>query len=316
MKKTLRKNHGADEHPKNQLPSHPRWDGPEDSLGRYIRAESKKTLLAYRSKPKLVQRDANEEAAIARGGYANRQLFELVQNGADAASKISEGGRIEIRLSESHLYCADNGKPIDKDGYTALELSHMSPKRDTKEIGRFGLGFKSVLGICETPQFFSLNGSFRFDPGLARQRIRYVAKAVESFPTLSLPEPIDPYEYITEDPDLAELMTWASNIVRLSLIPGKRSSLTEQIRRFPGEFLLFVDHVKSLSLSDQEMGIERCLEVQRKDKHHILSDGSNSSYWRVFSCTHTLSEAAREDRRSLDNAREGVTTELTAELTC
>ena len=42
----------------------------------------------------------------------------------------------------------------------------MSPKRDNKEIGRFGLGFKSVLGICKTPQFFSLNGSFRFDPAL------------------------------------------------------------------------------------------------------------------------------------------------------
>ena len=42
-------------------------------------------------------------------------------------------------------------------------LAHTSSKRDTGEIGRFGMGFKSVLGITDTPEFFSRSGSIRFD---------------------------------------------------------------------------------------------------------------------------------------------------------
>ena len=283
---------------------HREWAGPDGKLGRHIYAESQKTLDAYRSKETLVQRDANEEADIARGGYAHRQLFELVQNGADAATKISDGGRIDIILTESHLYCADNGWPIDEAGVTALELSHMSPKRDTNEIGRFGLGFKSVLGVSRAPEFFSLAGSFSFDPDRARRRILSVVPEAESCPTLSLPEPIDPRPYRAGDAVLAGLMKWASNIVRLPLIPKAKASLSTQIGNFPGEFLLFVKHLRSLSLTDRVTGASRHLRVRRRGDHHILSDGGGTSSWRVFSRRHRLSRAAQEDNRSLDNAAE------------
>ena len=283
---------------------HRNWAGPDGRLGRHISAESQKTLDAYASKETLVQRDANEEADIARGGYAHRQLFELVQNGADAAAKISDGGRIDIILADKHLYCADNGRPIDEAGVTALELSHMSPKRDTNEIGRFGLGFKSVLGVSEAPEFFSKAGSFIFDPGRARKRIRSVVPETKSCPTLSLPEPIDPRPYRAADQVLADLMKWASNIVRLPLRPAAKSSLGKQMQDFPGEFLLFVEHLKSLSLQDRTAGVSRRFQVRRRGDHHILVDGNSRSSWRVFNRTHRLSRAARDDSRSLDNASE------------
>ncbi len=112
-------------------------------MGRYIEAESRKRLEAYRIQPKDVIEHANQEDDTARGGYARRQIFELVQNGADALKERESGGSIEIRLTRNHLYCADNGAPIDEAGAQALMFSHMSPKRSTAEIGRFGLGFKS-----------------------------------------------------------------------------------------------------------------------------------------------------------------------------
>ena len=138
------------------------WAGIEGSIGAYIREQSENTLAAYRSQPNLVAEHANTEEDTARGGYANRQLLELVQNGADALS-LSDGGQIWIRLTPTHLYCADEGEPIDKDGVRALMFSHLSPKRGTEEIGRFGLGFKSVLGVTDSPEFFSKSGSFQFD---------------------------------------------------------------------------------------------------------------------------------------------------------
>ena len=136
------------------------WAGLTGYIGEYISDETRKTIDAYRSQPNLVAEHANHEEDTARGGYSRRQLFELVQNGADALSD-SVGGRIWIGLTRDYLYCADEGQPIDQDGVRALMFAYLSPKRGTDEIGRFGLGFKSVLGVTDAPEFFSRSGSFR-----------------------------------------------------------------------------------------------------------------------------------------------------------
>ncbi|WP_420462673.1 DEAD/DEAH box helicase family protein [Candidatus Palauibacter sp.] len=279
------------------------WIGLDGELARYIAADSKKTLEAYRSQPKLVQEHANQEKDTARGGYAHRQLFELVQNGADALASAAGGGRIVIQLTESHLYCADDGRPIDQDGVTALKFSHMSPKRGTAEIGRFGLGFKSVLGVSSAPEFFSRLGSFRFDPELARRRISEVAPVATSFPTLRLPEPLDPHVACRNDQVLNQLMKWANNIVRLPLKPDVRQDLVLQMEGFPGEFLLFVEHVRSLWLFDWERPKSRRFATERRGDEYALLQGDSASEWKVFDREHTLSYRAREDSRSLDNAR-------------
>ena len=219
----------------------------DGQIGAYIREESAKTLEAYRSQPNLVTEHANTEEYTAHGGYAHRQLFELVQNGADALSR-SDGGQIWIRLTPTHLYCADEGQAIDEDGVTALMFSHLSPKRGTDEIGRFGLGFKSVLGVTDTPEFFSRSGSFRFDRASAAERIGQIAPDAERFPALRLPEAIHPIREAATDPILRDMMGWATNIVRLPLKPGAHQALDKQIKEFPAKFLLSVKHVGRLVL--------------------------------------------------------------------
>ena len=104
------------------------WAGPDGLIGIYISEESEKTLAAYRSQPNLIIEHANHEEDTARGGYARRQLFELVQNGADALSGTNTG-RIHIRLTPTHLYCADEGQSIDRDGVRALMFSHVPQAR-------------------------------------------------------------------------------------------------------------------------------------------------------------------------------------------
>ena len=280
------------------------WAGPSGALSRYVTADSRKTLGAYRKQPTLLREHVNHEKDTARGGYAHRQLFELAQNSADALAGASGGGRIAMLLTESHLYCADGGRHIDKEGVNALKFSYLSPKRGTAEIGRFGLGFKSVLGVSEAPEFFSRTGSFRFDPDRARRRILAQVPGATMFPTLRLPEPIDPQDCCDGDPILTELMAWANNIVRLPLKVGARLGLESQIQAFPGQFLLFVDHVRSLLLRDLATGKSRRFEVERRDGEQVLSDGDGVSRWRVLTRRHTLSDAARADSRSLDDARE------------
>ena len=156
-----------------------------------------------------------------RGGYAHRQLIELVQNSADQLTK-SDGRRIYVQLTQTHLYCADDGRPIDQDGARALLFSHLSPKRSTVEIGRFGVGFKSVLGVSDRPAVFSRSGSFQFNREDAAERIRRVAPKVENCPVLRLAEPINPQAVAESDSVLRSLMDWAVNVVRLLLKSGAR----------------------------------------------------------------------------------------------
>ena len=300
-------------------PTRSEWTGPSGQIGVYIAEQSKNTLEAYRNQPILVAEHANHEQDTARGGYARRQLFELVQNAADALAS-SSGGRIELRLTSDYLYCADNGRAIDEDGVKALMFSHLSPKRGTAEIGRFGLGFKSVLGVTDAPEFFSHSGSFRFDSDAAYEDIRRIVPDAELYPSLRLPVAIDPRPEKGTDPVLCGLMGWASNIVRLPLKPGAHGSLVGQAEDFPSQFLLFVEHVSELDIQIDGVGDSqesaRSFRLQLEDESLVaesgennprwmtLMDGDQESRWMLVRDTHELSEDARADSRSLDDATE------------
>ena len=266
----------------------------------YIREQVDNTLEAYRAQPNLVEEHANTEDALAYGGYADRQLLELIQNSADALAVKEGGGRIRVRLTRDYLYCADEGIPIDKDGVTALMFARMSPKRGTNQIGRFGLGFKAVLGITDRPEFFSRAGSFYFDKLDADNRIRSIVPEAQNFPVLRLPHAFDPNAAFGNDPILQRMAVWATNIVRLPLISDVYDRLSEQITSFPPEFLLFVEHVKQLMFDTEESDL--VLSISREGDHYLLKEGDDTKRWKLFEHTHKLSDEARSDGRSADDA--------------
>ena len=278
------------------------WAGPNGPLGRFVAEETARTLNAYREQRHLVTEHANQEHDTAHGGYAHRQLYELVQNSADALSHPGTGQSILIRLTKQFLYCADDGKPIDEDGVKGLMFAHMSSKRGTSEIGRFGMGFKSVLGVTDNPEFFSRSGSIRFDRNQAADRIGRIVQE-ERYPALRLPESISPDTESSKDDDLRELMSWATNIIRLPLKYNAFRGLAKQIDEFPPEFLLFVPHVRYLTL-ERSTGTSREFTLRHEGEELELDTGQSSSRWRRCQTTHTLSEMARQDSRTLDDAEE------------
>src|SRR3954462_4574590 len=144
------------------MTSSSQWNGLDSAIAAKVRELSTQALGAYREAPRLVEEHHNLELAAVEGGYGRRQLFELIQNGADEL--LGSHGRIQVVLTENALYCANQGNPLSVEGVRALQFSHLSAKKGV-EIGRFGLGFKSVLGITRTPEIFSRSGSVRFDPG-------------------------------------------------------------------------------------------------------------------------------------------------------
>src|SRR5207302_9161604 len=112
------------------------------------------------------------------------------------------GGSVEVILTDDAFYCANGGEPIDVPGAQAILLAHVSQKRGD-EIGRFGLGFKSVLEVTESPEFYSRSGSFVWDYGRA---LGQIAEAVPGFvpgttlaPRLRVAYPVDPIEAFAAD---------------------------------------------------------------------------------------------------------------------
>ena len=269
----------------------PDWIDPEGKLGRFIVNETEKSLKSYREQPKLITEHARAEFSTVHGGYAHRQLFELVQNSADALRRTPNGKAILVRLTENFLYCADDGKPLDERGIEGLMFSHM-PNKEGDDIGRFGVGFKSVLGVTDSPEFYSRPVSFRFDRARSADCLAKI-KFADHYPALRLPEPIDPVQEKEKDEDLSELMSWATNIVRLPLKPGVHSDLSEQMQNFPPEFLLFVDHVRYLTLENQEQSREFMLD-NREGVFH-LNTGEGTTQWQRFQTTCHLSKEARGD---------------------
>lgn len=281
----------------SDAPLLPDWDDEDSTIGRHVKKLSQQCLDAYRVNPSLVREHANIERATAQGGYGRRQIYELVQNGADALLD-HPGGQIYVLLTQNALYCANEGQPISEDGVDAILSSHVSMKRGS-EIGRFGLGFKSVLGVTNSPQFYSRSGSFGFNGDDAAHSIRAVVPTAARVPALRVAKTLDPADAAASDPHLKELMSWATTVVKLPWVAEGADWLQEDIDDFPAEFLLFCPHVGSLILEDMTRQLKREIILHKLGDQIRIQEGEQTAYWKVFHTEHTPSETARKDAGEL-----------------
>lgn len=288
--------------------------------------QSSTVLKTYAVDPGLIPEHANGERRITQGGYGDRQLFELVQNAADEIA-AQPGGTVHVVLTDTHLYCANEGEPVTPDGAETILRMSMSRKRGG-QIGRFGVGVKSVLVVTDAPQFFSSSGSFGFDREWAYGQIRSVpgvrARLGEEFeaPVLRMARPLDESVERAADPVLDELLGWATTVVRLPLLDGAADRLGQDMHggqasagreEFPVGFQLFSPHVAKVVLEDRRPRpvVRRTLTVERDQKLHTVREERpgrqpSTGNWRVFTLTHEPTIAARSsagelhDRVSID----------------
>ncbi|MCC5839999.1 MAG: DEAD/DEAH box helicase [Opitutales bacterium] len=250
-------------------------------------------LAAYRACPRDILEHAGKEESVSAGGYGYRQILELVQNGADAILEAQQNSipdphsRIEVRLTDSHVYVANTGAPLSEQGLEALLSSDLSPKRGN-QIGRFGLGFKSLLRLGGVIDLFTrANGNIRFDPERCCRELRD-AFSTSKAPGLRLAWPLD-ITARAADPVL-ESLAWAETVVRAEVCaPGLREHLDTEIREFPREFLLFLDHPVELKLATRTAE-PVVLRVEHQNDIKILHSGAEQTRWRVFSREVTMED--------------------------
>ncbi|MFD8044195.1 DEAD/DEAH box helicase [Streptomyces chartreusis] len=283
--------------------------------------QSSRVLQTYEVDPGLIPEHANGERRITQGGYGDRQLFELVQNAADEIA-ADPGGSVQVVLTDRHLYCANEGEPVTTEGAETILRMSMSRKRGG-QIGRFGVGVKSVLVVTDTPQFFSSSGSFGFDRKWAFDKIRSVPGVREHLgerfeaPVLRMARPLDADAERAQDPVLDELLGWATTVVRLPLLDGAAGRLARDMyggrtnagsdrEEFPLGFQLLSPHVGKVVLEDRRprQAVRRVLTAEQSSDVHTVTEERTgktplSARWRVFSRTHEPGPAARADASEL-----------------
>ena len=267
-------------------------------LADHVRDQTEQCLAAYAAKPNLIEQDAAIEISNVKGGYGRKQLHELVQNAADAL--LETGGAIALVLAGGVLYAANEGNALSETGVETLMASHLSRKRD-EEIGRFGLGFKSVLGITDAPEIISRTGAVRFDRAESERICREINPDTPHTPVLRIGFPFDA-DAAQSDVVLRELMSWATTVVRLPLKPGSEW-LGEELLKFPPEFLLFAPHVHKLILRNDDAGSRMSWKAERLGNRVTLSSERDTAVWNVFSADHTPSPRAIFDAGIISGRR-------------
>lgn len=265
------------------------------SLDHYIANQNASRLNAYASAPGDITEHAGIEEVVLAGGYGYRQLLELIQNAADAILEGEEDkpvsartGKIEAVLTDTHLYVANTGAAFSEEGVNALLRSHSSPKRGN-QIGRFGLGFKSLLGLEGRIDVFGKSGAFRFDPERCKRELAERFPACEKYPGLRLAWPITRSEELA-DSVLDSLLTWATTVVRVSIHAGDmQMRLHEEIKNFPSEFLLFLPVSVELRLNTGELS--RQVHRAHDGETYTLTEGDKVRRWRVVECEARIVEA-------------------------
>lgn len=270
------------------------WTDPDRALEGLVDEFRDKCVRVYKHDPNRVEEDAGKERGIAEGGYGRKQIQELVQNAADALHDAP--GRIQVSLTSEALYVANEGKPFADSGVRALLYTHLSNKTGT-EIGRFGLGFKSISGISDSPQIFSRSVSFEFSRRRSADQLSAELDnnyGPEDVPALRLAWPLNPSTEFRADPNLADLATWATTVVKVPLKNGAANQLSEEISEFDESFNLFAPHVRILDLVDGVAGRERHFKAAKKGSRVTLTTEDGDREWLVLSTDHRPSFKALE----------------------
>lgn len=111
-------------------------------------------------------------ARAAAQEYEERFLIELIQNGYDVHESQRSDGCIWIQFAKDEgdfgtLYVGNGGRAFSESNFLAICEIAQSDKEPGEGIGNKGVGFKSVLHVCDSPEVYSVNpdsgGSRQFD---------------------------------------------------------------------------------------------------------------------------------------------------------
>ena len=95
-------------------------------------------------------------------GDAGHFLFELLQNAEDALRERDHPRHVRFALQNGAVSFSHCGRPFTPADADAVSYFNRSTKNET-DIGRFGIGFKSVYRVTDRPEIYSGDYSFAIE---------------------------------------------------------------------------------------------------------------------------------------------------------
>lgn len=214
--------------------------------------------------------------------YGGRFLYELIQNGYDRNDPASTDGVISFVLDRGEsefgvLYVANTGSGFTESNVRAIANLGLSDKEMGVDVGNKGVGFKSVLQICDSPEIYSTLPTgvpgfcFRFAregdiPGFVGDDPTKVRHVLEELSLYSITVPTDSL------PPRAVAL-WAegfSSVIRLplregasELVAGRLANLSDS--RTP--VLLFLPRLREISITYESPNDEpKIVGLRRKEE--------------------------------------------------
>ena len=206
--------------------------------------------------------------------YEGRFLYELIQNAYDAHPVGAEGEIIVLLdLDEGDhgvLYVANSGMPFTERNFEAICELAQSDKTPDESIGNKGVGFKSVLQVCEWPEIYSAakprrnrfaGYCFTFARheqygDLAGGDAELAAQLLEDVAPYFLPVPLN-----HQPPHVLKLAARGlATVIRLPIkSTAAREIVVERIARLADEDVpvhLFLERLRNLEITQLEAGSE------------------------------------------------------------
>ena len=220
-------------------------------------------------------------------------------------------------LSENALYCANGGYPFTPEGLEAVcRLSHSPKEGRQQSIGEKGLGFKAVLSLSREPEIHSANLHCRFrrEDGhrfLGTSRFlkqKYPGLNPSNVPLLRLP--FDATAQFESDPLLLQLCIAYASVIKLPLSPGQFREAREWLTQIDPAILLFLNGLEQIEIQDAGAA-PRMFRIERehvlpedhcRQQFCLLSDGSASARWQVFSAAVEVPASTRNELHSQGQA--------------
>ncbi|MBF0238129.1 MAG: hypothetical protein HQM12_10510 [SAR324 cluster bacterium] len=211
-------------------------------------------------------------------------IYELVQNAEDALSRRRDNshGYIHFDLHEDRLLVRHNGEPfVEKDILGICGIGEGSKIDDYTQIGKFGIGFKSVYAYTFFPQIHSRETHFE------------ISRFVEPFELNTNESPfmqadetciVLPFDFTKPIPEWAfrDLITQEQAV----------NEIGDALRNLGARSLLFMKQITEIkwTLSDGTTG-HFILKIEKEKQSHrlvTLNDGANVETWIVFRKTESL----------------------------
>ena len=150
-----------------------------------------------------------------------------------------------------------------KDFENITKLAGATKRDEPLKIGKFGVGFCSVYHITDVPSFVSGEWLYIFDPTLHHLPIKNLAQPGKmihcTFPLLKRSRQLDPYEsihsYTPGHPYSGTIFrlpfrTCSSELSTKCYMESDIVSLKKQLEKEGTKLLLFLQHVKKITLSE------------------------------------------------------------------